>query len=44
MPLTWLQQLEKTVGVEFSNAAGTAKQGEWADTIMLPVPAGPVGS
>ncbi|HEY1121262.1 MAG TPA: peptidyl-prolyl cis-trans isomerase [Haloferula sp.] len=29
MPLTWLPQLEKTFGVEFSNAAVAAKQGEW---------------
>lgn len=29
MPLTWLPQLEKTFGVEFSSAVVAAKPGEW---------------
>jgi hypothetical protein len=29
MPLTWLPQLEKNFGVEFSNAVIAAKPGEW---------------
>lgn len=29
MPLTWLPQLEKTFGLEFSNAVIAAKPGEW---------------
>ena len=29
MPLTWLPQLEKTFGVEFSSAVIAAKPGEW---------------